>query len=80
MPPDPAGSKQIQPGLDGSTWYGYTGPCPQSAQIQSYLYTAHALKVPTLPTVTPQSSGKAVDTLIQANELTSASLTAMAGR
>jgi Raf kinase inhibitor-like YbhB/YbcL family protein len=44
MPPVPPGSKQTQPGLDGSTWYGYTGPCPQSAN-QSYLFTVYALKV-----------------------------------
>jgi phosphatidylethanolamine-binding protein (PEBP) family uncharacterized protein len=79
-PPDPAGSKQTQPNLDGSTWYGYTGPCPQTATLQSYVFSVYALKVATLPGVTSQSTGAAVDAVIQANKLASATLTAMAAK
>jgi phosphatidylethanolamine-binding protein (PEBP) family uncharacterized protein len=83
-PPVPAGSKQTQPGLDGSTWYGYAGPCPQSAN-QSYLFSVYALKVyalkvATLPGVTSQSTGAAVDKVIQMNKLAMATLNVMASK
>jgi hypothetical protein len=31
MPMIPAGAKQVKPNVDGSTWYGYSGPCPGGA-------------------------------------------------
>jgi Raf kinase inhibitor-like YbhB/YbcL family protein len=75
MPPN--GSKQIKPGLDGSTWFGYTGPCPQGA-LTSYIFTVYALKVATLPGVTTASAGAAVNAAIQSNMLASSKLTVMA--
>jgi Raf kinase inhibitor-like YbhB/YbcL family protein len=76
MPPVPPGSKQAKPNLDGSTWYGYTGPCP--ATSSHYEYIVYALKVATLPGVTPESMTKAVNTAIMANKLASAQLSGTA--
>lgn len=76
MPPVPAGSKQAKPNIDGATWYGYTGPCPATAS--HYEYIVHALKVATLPGVTPESSTAAVNAAILKNELKSAQLSGTA--
>jgi phosphatidylethanolamine-binding protein (PEBP) family uncharacterized protein len=77
MPMGVMGSKQTRPGLDASTWFGYTGPCPQGAQ-STYVYTVYAVKVASLPGVTPMSAGAAVQAAITANMLAKSSLTALA--
>jgi Raf kinase inhibitor-like YbhB/YbcL family protein len=74
MPPVPAGSKQVKPNVDGSTWYGYQGPCPQAAGVQNYQYTVWALDVATLPGVTPDSTSAAAMTAVKAHQLGHASL------
>jgi phosphatidylethanolamine-binding protein (PEBP) family uncharacterized protein len=76
MPPVPVGSKQAKPNIDGATWYGYTGPCPATAS--HYEYIVHALKVTTLPGVTPDSSTAVVNAAIAKNELKSAQLSGTA--
>jgi phosphatidylethanolamine-binding protein (PEBP) family uncharacterized protein len=76
MPPIPVGSKQAKPNIDGATWYGYTGPCPATAS--HYEYIVHALKVATLPGVTPDSSTAVVNAAIAKNELKSAQLSGTA--
>jgi phosphatidylethanolamine-binding protein (PEBP) family uncharacterized protein len=76
MPPVPVGSKQAKPNIDGATWYGYTGPCPATAS--HYEYIVHALKVATLPGVTPESTTAAVNAAIAKNELKSAQLSGTA--
>jgi Raf kinase inhibitor-like YbhB/YbcL family protein len=78
MPPIPAGSKQAKPNLDGSTWYGYTGPCP--ATSSHYEYIVYALKVATLPGVTPESKTSDVNAAISANKLASAQLSGTAAK
>jgi Raf kinase inhibitor-like YbhB/YbcL family protein len=78
MPPVPPGSKQAKPNLDGSTWYGYTGPCP--ATSSHYEYIVYALKVATLPGVTPESKTSDVNAAITANKLASAQLSGTAAK
>jgi hypothetical protein len=51
-----------------------------SAQLQSYVFSVVALKVATLPGVTSQSTGAAVNAVVQANKLATATLTAMAAK
>jgi Raf kinase inhibitor-like YbhB/YbcL family protein len=75
MPPVPAGAKQTQTGTNGEMTAGYIGPCPQSATVSLYPYTVYALKVATLPGVTPASTPKAVADAIKANTLATAVLT-----
>jgi Raf kinase inhibitor-like YbhB/YbcL family protein len=75
-PPIPAGAKQVKPNVDGSTWYGYSGPCPGSPN-QSYQYYVYALKVAKLP-VTTESAPTAIDMALQANKLERAQLNGMA--
>jgi Raf kinase inhibitor-like YbhB/YbcL family protein len=75
----PDGSMQTTPNLDGSTWAGYTGPCPMSAN-QSYIYTVYAVSAKPLPGVTSKSTGAAVNTAIQAHKLASSSLTVIASK
>ena len=43
----PAGAKQAKPNVDGSNWYGYSGPCPGSPNRQ-YDFDVYALDVATL--------------------------------
>jgi Raf kinase inhibitor-like YbhB/YbcL family protein len=71
-PPIPAGAKQVKPAVDGSTWYGYSGPCPGSPN-QSYQYYLYALKVAKLP-VTTESSPTAIDAALQTAKLERAQL------
>jgi Raf kinase inhibitor-like YbhB/YbcL family protein len=71
-PPIPAGAKQVKPNVDGSTWYGYSGPCPGSPN-QSYQYYVYALKVAKLP-VTTESAPAQIDTALQASKLERAQL------
>jgi Raf kinase inhibitor-like YbhB/YbcL family protein len=78
MPPVPAGAKQAKPNLDGSTWYGYTGPCP--ATSSHYEYIVYALKVASLPGVTPDSSTAQVNSAISNNKLASAQLSVTAAK
>ena len=73
MPPIPAGSKQTKPNVDGSTWYGYAGSCPQGPN-RLYDFAVHALKVDTLPGVTSESTIRAVYNAIMANQLGIATL------
>jgi Raf kinase inhibitor-like YbhB/YbcL family protein len=75
QPTTPAGSKQVQPNLDGSTWYGYQGPCPQAAgSRQNYLYAVYALDVEALPGVTPQSTSAQAMSAIRAHQVARATL------
>jgi Raf kinase inhibitor-like YbhB/YbcL family protein len=79
MPPDPAGSIQLAPDIDGSTWPGYSGPCSLLADT-AYVFTVFALKVRTLPGVTAESAAADVFAAIQANALESAELTGLSTR
>jgi Raf kinase inhibitor-like YbhB/YbcL family protein len=79
MPAIPAGSKQAKPGIDGSTWAGYTGPCPGSAN-QKYEYSVYALDVAMLPGVTVQSITADVDKAVKAHQLARATLTGGASK
>jgi len=67
-PTVPAGSKQVKTNVDASTWAGYTGPCPGSAN-QKYEYAVYALDVAPLPGVTVQSTTAQVDAAIKAHQL-----------
>jgi phosphatidylethanolamine-binding protein (PEBP) family uncharacterized protein len=69
MPPDPMGSMQLMPHQDGSTWYGYAGPCPGGGpgtlggtMVSQYVFTVYALNVATLPpgAVTGLATAKSV--------------------
>jgi Raf kinase inhibitor-like YbhB/YbcL family protein len=74
-PPVPAGTKQVRPNLDGSTWYGYLGPCPQAVNSrQNYLFAVHAVDVDTLPGITPQSSSAQAMSAVRAHQLARATL------
>ncbi len=74
-PTAPPGSKQVKPNLDGSTWFGYQGPCPQAAGArQNYLFAVYALDVATLPGVTTQSTTAAVMSAIRAHQVARATL------
>ena len=64
MPPVPAGAKQAKPNVDGSTWYGYSGPCPGSPNRQ-YDFDVYALDVATLPGVTPDTAVRTVITAVR---------------
>lgn len=77
MPPEPAGSRQLSPAVDGSTWPGYSGPCPLLPDTP-YTFSVYALKVATLPGVTSASAAADVVAAIQANMLDSAELTGLA--
>ncbi len=79
MPATPPGSKQIKPNIDGATWYGYTGPCPGSAN-QSYTFSVYALDVATLPGITPESTSTAANAAVKAHQLAVASLTVVASK
>jgi phosphatidylethanolamine-binding protein (PEBP) family uncharacterized protein len=79
QPPVPAGSKQTITGTDGATWYGYTGPCPGGA-LTTYPFTLYALKVATLPGLSPQSTEAAVQQAIDGAMLAKATLTATAAK
>jgi Raf kinase inhibitor-like YbhB/YbcL family protein len=72
-PPVPVGSKQVISNVDGATWYGYQGPCPQSG-TQSYVFSVYALDVMTLPGVTTMSTSAAVLSVIQKHQLARATL------
>ncbi|HEV8248185.1 MAG TPA: YbhB/YbcL family Raf kinase inhibitor-like protein [Polyangiaceae bacterium] len=78
-PTVPAGSKQVKTNIDASTWAGYTGPCPGSAN-QKYEYSVYALDVAPLPGVTVQSTTAQVDTAIKAHQLARATLTGSASK
>jgi Raf kinase inhibitor-like YbhB/YbcL family protein len=78
-PTVPAGSKQVKTNIDGSTWAGYTGPCPGSAN-QKYEYAVYALDIATLPGVTVQSTTADVDKAIKAHQLARATLTGGASK
>lgn len=62
-PPVPPGSKQIKPNIDGFTMFGYTGPCPQSAN-RTYDFFVYALNVASLPGITTASSGQAANAAV----------------
>ena len=62
-PPVPPGSKQIKPGIDGFTMFGYTGPCPQGPD-RRYDYFVYALNTPGLPGITTASSGPAANAVV----------------
>ncbi|HXI60432.1 MAG TPA: YbhB/YbcL family Raf kinase inhibitor-like protein [Polyangia bacterium] len=71
MPATPAGAKQVHVNLDGFNGFGYLGPCPQAMNSrQNYLYAVYALKVETLPNITPNSTSEAAYSAIQANMVT----------
>lgn len=74
-PPMPAGTSQMKPGVDGSTWFGYQGVCPRpGAGTQRYEYSVYALDVSKLPNVTTQSTGMAVLAAVKAHQLAHATL------
>jgi len=74
-PPMPAGTSQMKPGVDGSTWFGYQGVCPRpGAGTQRYEYSVYALDVSMLPGVTTQSTGMAVLAAVKAHQLARATL------
>jgi Raf kinase inhibitor-like YbhB/YbcL family protein len=77
MPPVPAGAKQAKPNVDGSTWYGYSGPCPGSPNRQ-YDFDVYALDVATLPNVTPDTAVRTVITAVRRNPLAHARLSGRA--
>jgi Raf kinase inhibitor-like YbhB/YbcL family protein len=85
MPAIPIGSRQNKTSTDGATWYGYTGPCPggttSGGSFTNYPFTVYALRVATLPGVTPESSSAQIKAAIDAASLPmgKATLTAMAG-
>jgi phosphatidylethanolamine-binding protein (PEBP) family uncharacterized protein len=82
MPPVPAGSKQTHhvTALDGFTGYGYLGPCPQAVgSRQNYLFTLYAIKVATIPNITPESSVDAVFAAIQANAVSASARATLRG-
>jgi Raf kinase inhibitor-like YbhB/YbcL family protein len=78
-PTVPAGSQQVKTNIDGSTWAGYTGPCPGSAN-QKYEYAVYALDIAMLPGVTVQSTTADVDKAIKAHQLARAALTGGASK
>lgn len=79
MPPIPPGSKQCKPNVDGSTWFGYAGACPMGGtNLRPYYFVVWALKVATLPNVTPQSTIAQVNAAIMANQIGMATLIGMA--
>jgi Raf kinase inhibitor-like YbhB/YbcL family protein len=72
--PMPTPSLQIKPNQDGSTWFGYAGPCPGGGpgtlggtMVSQYVFTVYALNVATLPGVTSAFAGAAVITAIKAH-------------
>lgn len=65
------GTKQIE-SYDGST-FGYLGPCPP--EEHTYQFTAYAIDVATLPSVTTASTAAQVETQILLHDLASATLT-----
>jgi Raf kinase inhibitor-like YbhB/YbcL family protein len=77
MPPTPAGAKQAKPNVDGSTWYGYSGPCPGSPNRQ-YDFDVYALDVATLPGVTPDTAVRTVITAVRRSPLAHARLSGRA--
>jgi phosphatidylethanolamine-binding protein (PEBP) family uncharacterized protein len=60
--------------VDGATWFGYQGPCPQGAGTQSYLFAVYALDVATLPGVTTASSAMAAMNAVKMHQLARATL------
>jgi Raf kinase inhibitor-like YbhB/YbcL family protein len=79
-PMTPAGSKQTKPNLDGATWFGYTGPCPQGA-AQHYEFNVYALPVAKLDGVTTASAATAVNAaILKAKPLATAQLSVMASK
>jgi Raf kinase inhibitor-like YbhB/YbcL family protein len=78
-PTTPAGAKQVKTNIDNSTWPGYTGPCPGSAN-QKYAYSVYALDVAKLPGVTVQSTTADVDKAVKAHQIASATLTGGASK
>jgi Raf kinase inhibitor-like YbhB/YbcL family protein len=79
MPPIPPGSKQCKPNVDGSTWYGYAGACPMGGtNLRPYYFEIYALKVATLPNVTPDTPIRDVNAAIKANQIGMATLIGMA--
>jgi phosphatidylethanolamine-binding protein (PEBP) family uncharacterized protein len=79
MPAIPAGAKQCKPNVDASTWYGYAGACPMGGtNLRPYYFEVHALRVATLPGVTPESAIRAVNTAIMNNRVAMATLIGMA--
>jgi Raf kinase inhibitor-like YbhB/YbcL family protein len=77
MPPTPAGAKQAKPNVDGSTWYGYSGPCPGSPNRQ-YDFDVYALDVATLPGVSPDTAVRTVITAVRRSPLAHARLSGRA--
>ena len=77
MPPVPAGAKQAKPNVDGSTWYGYSGPCPGSPNRQ-YDFDVYALDVPTLAGMTPDTAVRTVIAAVRRNPLAHARLSGRA--
>jgi Raf kinase inhibitor-like YbhB/YbcL family protein len=79
MPAVPAGAAQVKPNVDGSTWYGYSGPCPGGAN-HSYTYFVYALDVPTLPGITSESNVVDAGDAVKEHQLAVATLTGTASK
>jgi Raf kinase inhibitor-like YbhB/YbcL family protein len=77
MPPLPLGAKQAKPNVDGSTWYGYSGPCPGSPNRQ-YDFDVYALDVATLTGMTPDTAVRTVIAAVRRNPLAHARLSGRA--
>jgi len=74
-PSVPAGTSQMKPNVDGSTWFGYQGACPRpGAGTQRYEYSVYALDVAMLPGVTTQSTGMEVLAAVKAHQIAHATL------
>jgi Raf kinase inhibitor-like YbhB/YbcL family protein len=82
-PPVPAGSKQNRPNIDCAhipcaTWYGHTGPCPNTSS--TYDYAVWALDVEKLPGVTTAMTSKQITDVIKAHMVGRAQMTVAATR
>lgn len=73
-PPIPPGSKQVKPNVDGSTWFGYSGPCPSGTELRTYDFFVYALAAETLGGVTASSTILEADAAIRAESLARAAL------
>lgn len=81
---DPAGGKAPQGAIQSRTDFGkpgYGGPCPPAGdRPHRYIFSVHALKVDKLEGVDENASAAMVGFMINANQLSKASLQATYGR
>ena len=77
-PPVPPGSKQTR--AEGTTGFGYNGPCPVSAANSTFVFVVYALKDPILPNLMPLPAPRDVTLAIQSSFLGSASLSGISNQ